>query len=183
MQNLKWLFQDYQLTLNTSSPQFTECFRKSVVTWFPPAFLFIVSLGYLPYLLNLPKEWTIKTGLNRTKMVRILYGCRSLQWRHNGFVSNHQPHHCLLSRLFGCRSKKTSKLCVTGLCAGNSPETGEFPAQMASNAENVPIWWRHHVITNRIIPMYLKVLMMMCYRWCVIVDGSTTFSDHFYQGC
>ena len=22
--------------------------------------------------------------------------------------------------------------------------TGEFPAQRASNAENVPIWWRHH---------------------------------------
>ena len=22
----------------------------------------------------------------------------------------------------------------------------EFPAQMASNAENVSIWWRHHVI-------------------------------------
>ena len=33
---------------------------------------------------------------------------------------------------------------VTGLCAGNSPVTGEFPAQMASNAENVSIWWRHH---------------------------------------
>ena len=25
------------------------------------------------------------------------------------------------------------------------PGTGEFPAQMASNAENVSIWWRHHV--------------------------------------
>ena len=33
---------------------------------------------------------------------------------------------------------------VTGLCVGNSPGTGEFPAQMASNAENVSIWWRHH---------------------------------------
>ena len=32
-------------------------------------------------------------------------------------------------------------------CAGNSPETGEFPAQMASSAENVSIWWRHHVST------------------------------------
>ena len=39
---------------------------------------------------------------------------------------------------------KASKLRVTGLCAGNSPVTGEFPAQMASNAENVSIWWRHH---------------------------------------
>ena len=43
------------------------------------------------------------------------------------------------------RSKKTSKLCVAGLCGGNSPVTGEFPAQRASNAENVSIWWRHHV--------------------------------------
>ena len=44
-----------------------------------------------------------------------------------------------------CRSKKTSQLRVTGLCEGNSPVTGEFPAQRASNAENVSIWWRHHV--------------------------------------
>ena len=29
--------------------------------------------------------------------------------------------------------------------AGNSPGTGEFPAQKASNAENVSIWWRHNV--------------------------------------
>ena len=34
---------------------------------------------------------------------------------------------------------------VTGLSVGNSPVTGEFPAQMASNAENVFIWWRYHV--------------------------------------
>ena len=69
----------------------------------------------------------------------------TLQWRHNGRdgVSNHQPHQCLLNRLFGRRSKKTSKLRVTGLCARNSPWTGEFLTQMASNAENVSIWWRY----------------------------------------
>ena len=69
-----------------------------------------------------------------------------LQWRHNGHngVSSHQPCDCLLNRLFRLRSKKTSKLRVTGLCAGNSPGTDEFPAQMASNEENVAIWRRHH---------------------------------------
>ena len=69
-----------------------------------------------------------------------------LRWRHNGHdgISNHQPHECLLNSLFRCRSKKTSKLRVTGLRVGNSPGTGEFPAQMASNAENVSIWWRLH---------------------------------------
>ena len=72
-----------------------------------------------------------------------------LRWRHNGCysVSNHQPHDCLLNCLFRLRSKKTSKLYVTGLCAGNSPGTGEFSAQMASNEENVSIWWRHNVHT------------------------------------
>ena len=66
----------------------------------------------------------------------------SLHWRHNDHdgVSNHQPHDCLLNRLFRRRSKKTSKLRVTGLCVGNS----QFPAQRASYAENVSIWWRHH---------------------------------------
>ena len=65
--------------------------------------------------------------------------------RRNGHdsVSNHQPHDCLLNRLFRRRSKKTSKLRVTGVWAGNSPGTGEFRAQ-TSNAENVSIWWRHH---------------------------------------
>ena len=69
-----------------------------------------------------------------------------LRWRHHGCygVSNHQPHDCVLNRLFRRRSMNTSKLRVTGLCEGNSPGTGEFPAQMASNVENVSIWWRDH---------------------------------------
>ena len=75
----------------------------------------------------------------------------SLQCRHNGHdgVSNHQPLHCLLNRLFRHRSKKASKLRVTGLCVGNSPVTGEFPAQMARSAGNVSIWWRHHVLISQ----------------------------------
>ena len=64
---------------------------------------------------------------------------------HYNDVSNHQPHDCLLNRLFRRKSKKTSKLHVTGLCPGNSPVNGELPAPMASNAEHVSIWWRHHI--------------------------------------
>ena len=80
----------------------------------------------------------------------------SLRWRHNDHtgVSNHQPHGCLLNRLFMRKSKKTSKLRVTGLCVGNSPGTGEFPAQMASYAENVSIWWRHHVSIHSLIDVW-----------------------------
>ena len=85
-----------------------------------------------------------------------------LQWRHNegDSVWNHQPHDCLLNRLFRRRSKKTSKLRVTGLWVGNSPGTGEFPAQMASNAENVSIWWRHHSW----LALTLLAVQEICYR-------------------
>ena len=80
-----------------------------------------------------------------------------LRWRHNDHagVSNHQPHGCLLNRLFRRKSKKTSKLRVTGLCAGNSPGTGEFPAQMASYAEYVSIWWRHHAYSFLCVELWL----------------------------
>ena len=88
------------------------------------------------------KCWT------RVEHLLDLHPRESLQWRHHWCdgVSNNQPYHCLLNRLFGRRSEKTSNFRVTGLCVGNSPVTGEFPTQMGSNAENVSIWWRHHDI-------------------------------------
>ena len=89
-------------------------------------------------LIYMPATWTLSPICN----------CGStLQWRHDerDGVSNHQPRDCLPKRLFRRRSKKTSKLRrITGLCEGNSPMTGEFRAQRASNAENGSIWWRHH---------------------------------------
>ena len=108
------------------------------------------------------KEFSSRVGLFLN--VRLTFGSEgkeailirfytTLRWRHNGHhcVSNLQPHDGLLNRLFRRRSKKTSMLRVTGLCAGNSPVTGEFPAQMTSNAENLSIWWSHHEIkkTNK----------------------------------
>ena len=73
-----------------------------------------------------------------------------LHWHHNerDGISNHQLLDCLLNCLFRCMSKKTPKLHITGLCEGNSPVTGEFPAQRSSYAENVSIWWHHHAVTT-----------------------------------
>ena len=51
----------------------------------------------------------------------------TLQWRQNerDGVSNHQPHDCLLNHLFRRRSKKASKLRVTGdRWPVNSPHKG-----------------------------------------------------------
>ena len=71
-----------------------------------------------------------------------------LQWRHNGRDGVSNPSLTM--------SKKTSKLLVTGLCEGNSPLTGEFPTQRASNAKKVSIWWRHHVLLKVYVMATLK---------------------------
>ena len=89
----------------------------------------------------------------------------SLQWRHNerDNVSHHQPYDCLVNRLFGRISRKTLKLRVTGLCVGSSPETGEFPTQMASNAENASIWWLHHA--HKLSPCIKQTFpVILCYQ-------------------
>ena len=114
-----------------------------MVVWsFNHRFGHLSVLGLVLFILDNVMTWNV---------FRITTHCEAsllvtLQWRHNqrDGVSNHQPRDCLLNHLFRRRSKKTSKHRVTGLCAGNSPGTGEFPAQMASYAENVSIWWRHH---------------------------------------
>ena len=69
-----------------------------------------------------------------------------LQWHYNerDGISNHRRLNRLLNSLFRRRLKK-SKLRVTGLCEGNPPMTGGFPAERASNVENASISWRYHV--------------------------------------
>ena len=68
---------------------------------------------------NTDEIYLYQTATNHSK-ARTVCHIFPLQCRHNGLdgVSNHQPHHCSLNRLFWRRSKKTSKLRVTGLCAG-----------------------------------------------------------------
>ena len=77
-----------------------------------------------------------------------------LELRHSerDSFSDHQPHDCLLNRLFRRRSKKTSKLRVTGLCAGNSPGTGEFPAQKAVTRKMFPFDDVSMSVRNLVMP-------------------------------
>ena len=109
-----------------------------------------------------------------------------LQWRHNGHdgVSNHQSHHCLLNRLFGRRSKKISKLRVTGLCAGISPGTAEFPAQIASNAENVSIGWRLHVwvsYRSHVSWQHLKGIVIGTHIYRAYQESSSRFVMFWFR--
>ena len=82
----------------------------------------------------------------------IIQGDISFSWRWRHYecdgVSNHRRLDCLRDCFFfRRRTKKTSKLRVTGLCEGTPPVTGGFPSQRPGNEENGSIWWRHHVNT------------------------------------
>ena len=100
--------------------------------------MFVHQLVQANYKINkkVTLHWSTATGIHRWQA----NSTNALQGRYTGRdgFSNHQPHHCLLNCLFGCRSTKTSKLRVTCFCARNSPVTGEFPAQMALTRKTVP---------------------------------------------
>ena len=110
-------------------------------------------------------HWRIYVSPGINNLIQKVRNSIALLWRHNGrgSVSNHQPHDCLLNRSCRCKSKKTSKIRVTGLCAWNSPVIGEFHAQKTSNAENVSIWWHHHGVrlfcTYRYVANMRKTIM------------------------
>ena len=60
---------------------------------------------------------------------------------------------------------------ITSLTIIYSTETGEFPAQMASNAENVSIWWRHHEFRKResnirVIDLQMSPRYLNCSAMC-----------------
>ena len=128
---------------------------------------FVQPVGYMIDLNTNSMNIYISHQTPTLKRSRYMFSKSSLQWRHNEHdgVSNHQPHDCLLISLFRRRSKKTSQFRVAGLWAGNSPVTCEFPAQRASNAENVSIWWRHHVSRWKQGPSYPTVYS--CSHFCV----------------
>ena len=112
----------------------------------------------------------------------------TLEWRCNGCdgVSNHQPHDCLLNGLFRHRSKKTSKLHFTGFCEGNSPGTGEFPAQMASNGEMFHLmtssWSTRNDKMQEVYTMkYMQGWSSNPFHWCLshhISNSMKTWCRH-----
>ena len=79
--------------------------------------------------------------IGRVEVAGLFRNVKDNPYHYNGrlnCVSNHQPHDCLLNRLFRRRSKKTSKLRVTGLCAGNSRGTANFPHKWPVTRKRFP---------------------------------------------
>ena len=125
--------------------------------------------------LTLIPQTTFSNAFSLLKIFEFRIQFDSLLWRHNGHnsVSNHQPYDCLLSRLFRRRSKQTSKLRVTGLCAGNSPGPVNFPHKWPVTRKMFPF---DDVIMLRFVPKGpidnkpLSEPMMVLDHWRVYVQ-------------
>ena len=149
---------------------------------------------------KLPRMYSCVTPCTVTKHSMRLQS-NPLQWRHNGRdgVSNQQPHDCIFNRLIRRRSKKTSKLRVTGLCAGNSPHKWPVSRKkipfddvvLQYEIQNVWVTYPlHDVPPNRRIPQDTKIYE--CIQWCelivhkfeiVIIRQSLAIIRHFFNNC
>ena len=116
----------------------------------------------------------------------------TLQWRHNerGGVSNHQPHYCLLNRLFKAQIKKHQRYALPAICAGNSSVTGEFPSQMVSNAEKVSILvtssWMNQCTCSCISfsqPPVWNGIIMLCCGTCLVRLGKSSWKHLYFGFC
>ena len=98
-----------------------------------------------------------------------------MRWRLKSSTSR------LFTQLFIQAPKKRSKLRVIGLCVGNSPMTGEFPAQMPSNAENNSIWWRQHMFLC--YPCHSSLWISVIYSYFPGPWISINMSSYPYREC
>ena len=79
--------------------------------------------------------------------------------------------------ILGEDQRKHQSSASLAFCAGNSPGTGEFPAQMASYADFFSIWWRHH--GRRDCASHLKMKMKSTDEFQIFTLVSVTSLTHW----
>ena len=95
-------------------------------------------------------------------IMRLLRSILTLEWRHNGRdgVSNHQPHHCLLNRLFRRGSKKHQSSASLAFVLG----IHRWPV-------NSPHKWQ---VTRKMFPfddVIMRYVRMTAPYWVVLIPG------------
>ena len=155
----------WSFAMGINQPSEVSHRKGSVMRSFDPFFVFALWLNKLQN--KRCNKYSLKWNCLHfdTFIIGSTESCRNasfqLQWRHNerDGASNHQRLNCLLN-LFGRRSKKTTKLRVTGLCVGNPPLTGEL-------LRGIPRWPvnSHHKgqVMQKMFPF--DDVIMQCSQW------------------
>ena len=105
----------------------------------------------------------------------------SLHWRHNEYVgvSNHQPHGYLLNRLLRRRSKKTSKLNVTGRGPVNSPHKWPVTRKKFPFDDVIMLW----VIWDAITLMWHHCNNWLIIHHLLLVQYTFLFETSYWRYC
>ena len=152
-----------------------------VQPWFEPMLYIVNSSPLVPHIyasmiwVSISSGNGLSTiGLQPITWIPILI-C-SLQWPHHGrdSVSNNQPHDCLLNHFFRRRSKKTSKLRVTGPCAGNSPGPANSPHRW-------PVTRKMFPFDDVIMVSTMKTLTVHSRYLAALSQNSETQNSEFFR--
>ena len=144
--------------------------RKSLTLWAPHK---VFLTGKWHYLTSMGTTWynTRKTSSQWSLFVFI---GRNIE---RDGVSDHRLCDCFLCHLFWRRSKKILKLRITGLCEGNSPVTGEFPAQRPVTRKVFPFDDVIMVLKAVVLMSQKSRLMSVRCGWSVIWKPFTSTTD------
>ena len=115
----------------------------SVQSWWSSCWYFLSVCEYFCLYLF---SWVDRQGLRKHAIMchsQASIGPMPSKWRHNGSdgVSDHQPHHCLVNRLF--RRRSLAFVRVIHRWPVNSPRKRPVTRKMF-----VSIWWRHHDLAS-----------------------------------
>ena len=145
-QNLPWLMQVLSMNDFRNFPKFLNICTELVTI---PRLFHFVWLLFWYIELQFSKHSRFKVGEVPIKQL-------ILHWHHNqrDSVSNHRCLDCLLNRLFRRRSKKTSKLRVTGLCEGNSPVTPHKRPVTLKCFHLMTSSWKNAIYCKVLSPIY-----------------------------
>ena len=101
-----------------------------------------------------------------------------LQWRHNesDYISNHRCLHCFSTVGPGADQRKDQSSASLASVRGVHRWRVNYPPKKASNAENVSIWWRHHVVLDIHLTHFILTLHLATTKTILLV----LFPAHLY---
>ena len=135
----------------THGPEFRRCcpcWPDYGLFWSIMVYLHICqSYGNREWLKTKPNAYIFIWYRNVIEMIIDLFGLHYNDVIMGSMVSQITSLAIVDSTVYsGADQRKHQSSASLAFVRENSPVTGEFPAQMASDAENVSIWWRHHVM-------------------------------------
>ena len=128
-----------------------------------------------PYSFNLPTTYVkVKRKMARTNYSHMIMSAMASQITSLTIV---------YLTVYSGTDQRISKLRVTGLCEGNSPVTGEFPARRASNAENVScgLMWLTGFMGQPLFALGLGCVCFVSRDFLSLKGGPSTNRNFFHK--